>query len=455
VAGEYYNNLPIDMRLGNHGTAFLPDGGTFPGGPYPAYLNLEVDHDGAVTGEVHFASEPKYPAPIAVGAEFDLHAPNPDSIVGDDVILKVKLVDDSGSVTGYVLGSTAQFWPDSTKNSRSTGENDDLLPVLRRKMFDRDLTAVSGAASKSEPASLLVLDLDRFKSVNDTYGHQVGDEALVDCAKAIGRRCRYKGQVYRYGGEEIAVLLPNFTASEAVALAESIRSEIERSTISSKQLSITVSIGVATTPDHATDAVQLLQAADEALYTAKRLGRNLVRIAGEPLDEQQVRILQRRLPEARATELAGQTGTEKQADLVIHQGPDSRFYPATSPPSVYLEIDLKVENKGDRNSVINEFDVDIREIGEYKKVKPMVRSSVQTRGAQVMTRYFWPASIQRISSSGADFVVPPNEVVAVLLPFELPAPASQVFDILHCRVRLTDTNKLSTEVELVLKGYGN
>ena len=74
----------------------LPDGGTLPGGPYPAYLNLEVDRDGAVTGEVHFACEPKYPAPIAVGAELTLHAPHPNSIVGDNVILKVKLVDDSG-----------------------------------------------------------------------------------------------------------------------------------------------------------------------------------------------------------------------------------------------------------------------------------------------------------------------------------------------------------------------
>ena len=60
------------MRLGNHGTAFLPEGGALPGGSYPVYLELEVAEDGAVTGEVHFFSEPKYPRPIFVGKEFDL-----------------------------------------------------------------------------------------------------------------------------------------------------------------------------------------------------------------------------------------------------------------------------------------------------------------------------------------------------------------------------------------------
>ena len=96
-----------------------------------------------------------------------------------------------------------------------------------------------------------------------------------------------------------------------------------------------------------------------------------------------------------------------------------------SPPSVYLEIDLKVENKGDRNSVVNRFDILIAEIGEYKNVRPSIKQSVQTPWAQVMTRYASPASIQRMSPSGVDFVVRPNEVVTILLPFVVPAPASQ------------------------------
>jgi diguanylate cyclase (GGDEF)-like protein len=158
---------------------------------------------------------------------------------------------------------------------------DDLLPVLRRKVFDRDLEALGSSASEGEPLSLLMLDVDHFKVVNDTHGHPVGDEVLIECANIVAGRCRYKGKVYRVGGEEIAVLLPNFTVAEAVALAESIRSQIERKRMSSKRLAITASIGVATTPTHTTEGKQLLKIADEALYAAKHLGRNLVRIAGE------------------------------------------------------------------------------------------------------------------------------------------------------------------------------
>jgi hypothetical protein len=99
------------MKLRNQGIAFLPDGGSLPGGSYPVYLRLEVTEDGVVVGEVHFLSEPKYPRPISIGREFDLHVPHPDSILGDTVVLKVKFVDDSGSVAGYAHGSPAQFHP--------------------------------------------------------------------------------------------------------------------------------------------------------------------------------------------------------------------------------------------------------------------------------------------------------------------------------------------------------
>ena len=271
------------MRFGNQGTAFLPDGGILPGGAYPVYVSLEVDDNGVAQGELHFACEPKHPPPIAVGTEFDLHVPQPNSIVGDTVNLRVRRVDDSGAITGYILGSLAQFRPTEKVRGSSgeNGEKDDLLPLLRRKMLDQELGALCGAATEAEPLSLLMLDLDHFKTVNDAHGHLVGDEVLIECANTIARRCKYKGKVYRFGGEEIAALLPNFTTSEAVALAESIRSEIEVSKISSKQLSITASIGVATAPVHAVEGKQLLKVADDALYAAKRLGRNLVQIAGK------------------------------------------------------------------------------------------------------------------------------------------------------------------------------
>ncbi len=364
--------ISASMHLGNQGTAFLSDGGILPGGPYPVYASLEVDADGAALGEVHFACEPKHPAPISVGTEFDLHVPHPDSILADNVNLRVKLVDDSGSVTGYVIGSTAQFRP-LRKVGRSSAENseDDLLPVLRRKAFDQDLIVLPTDASNAEPASMLMLDLDHFKEVNDTYGHPIGDEVLVDCAKTIARRCRHKGKAYRFGGEEFAVLLPNFTVSEAVALAESIRSELEKSKMSSKQLSITVSIGLATVPDHATDGKQLLKAADDALYAAKHLGRNLVRIAGEPSDVKQVATIKRRLPDAAAKEspLAIRERLSVQAE-VLKEYPDGPFLPVTTDRDVsLLQLDYLDESGAKLDSeAVNQFGQDFNILIDNRKL---------------------------------------------------------------------------------------
>jgi len=91
-----------------------------------------------------------------------------------------------------------------------------------------------------------------------------------------------KGTAYRYGGEEDAILLPNFSVSEGEAVAEVIRKSVAGTAVSNKQLNVTVSTGLACIPDHAAEAADLLRNADQAMYQAKRLGRNLVRISGEP-----------------------------------------------------------------------------------------------------------------------------------------------------------------------------
>lgn len=99
------------MKLEPQGTAFLPGGCSLPAGPYAVYAELEVDDDGSAAGEVHFFGEPNYPRPIEIGKEFDLHIPHPDSMLGDNVILRLRFVDDSGAVAGYAHGSRAQFHP--------------------------------------------------------------------------------------------------------------------------------------------------------------------------------------------------------------------------------------------------------------------------------------------------------------------------------------------------------
>jgi len=158
------------------------------------------------------------------------------------------------------------------------GETDDRLPLHRRAVFDRDLDRmVASALEVQEPLSLAMVDLDHFKRVNDENGHPVGDEVLLAVAQIVVRCIRGKGKAYRYGGEEIALLMPNHAADEAAAVAERIRREIAAAPISSRRLAITASFGVASVPKEASTAKELLEKADAALYEAKHSGRNCVR----------------------------------------------------------------------------------------------------------------------------------------------------------------------------------
>jgi predicted nucleotide-binding protein len=119
------------MKLGPEGTAFLPGGCSLPAGSYPVYAEIDLDDDGSATGEAHFSCEPKHPRPIPIGKEFDLHLPHPDSILGDNVILNVSFVDDSGAVVGYAHGSRAQFRSKSGPNLKRLEDS----PVGSRDVF--------------------------------------------------------------------------------------------------------------------------------------------------------------------------------------------------------------------------------------------------------------------------------------------------------------------------------
>ena len=160
---------------------------------------------------------------------------------------------------------------------------DDLLPLYRKRMFLVDLPRmVQAAMDSTESLALVMVDLDHFKRINDEHGHPAGDDVLRAAGEIIRKCVGAKGSAYRYGGEEIAILLPNYTSEEATVLAERMRKQIEGITIGPKQLKVTVSSGIACLPTHATAATTLVEKADEALYDAKNLGRNCVRISGEP-----------------------------------------------------------------------------------------------------------------------------------------------------------------------------
>lgn len=168
---------------------------------------------------------------------------------------------------------------------RRQARHDGLTDLANRRTFD---TLLAGEVDRvrlglSEECSLLLADLDHFKSVNDQHGHQAGDEVLRVTAQLlrehVGRmRVGERSLLARYGGEELAVLLPGVGTAGALRVAEEIRMAIEKLAIKygDKRLGVTVSIGVACCPLHGMGAADLVAAADSALYRAKSEGRNRV-----------------------------------------------------------------------------------------------------------------------------------------------------------------------------------
>ena len=135
---------------------------------------------------------------------------------------------------------------------------------------------------KNERLSILFIDIDFFKKVNDTYGHKNGDIILKQLGGVLIDTCRSFDIVSRNGGEEFSVLLLDCSPDHAVEIAEKLRSTIENYKFilnDSTKINITVSIGVATYPDTTSDLDKLFEDADSALYTAKRNGRNKVVLA--------------------------------------------------------------------------------------------------------------------------------------------------------------------------------
>jgi len=121
--------------------------------------------------------------------------------------------------------------------------------------------------------TLMMVDIDHFKAVNDTHGHQMGDEILKKVAASLVDGCRDFDVPARYGGEEFAVILPSCSSKESLVVAERLRRAIGES---ENAVPITASAGVATFPTHAGDPQKLIAAADEALYESKRAGRDRV-----------------------------------------------------------------------------------------------------------------------------------------------------------------------------------
>jgi diguanylate cyclase (GGDEF)-like protein len=159
---------------------------------------------------------------------------------------------------------------------RETG-HDALTGLLDRGRFDREGdSAIKDAVTRHRPISLLVIDIDHFKRINDRHGHAMGDDALRKVAHEIGDGVREGDRVYRYGGEEFIVVCQGLPHKAAVLAGERLRLAISSVVIAGIDLPITASIGVATSPEDGGDLKALFETADARLYDAKFAGRDRV-----------------------------------------------------------------------------------------------------------------------------------------------------------------------------------
>jgi diguanylate cyclase (GGDEF)-like protein len=174
------------------------------------------------------------------------------------------------------------------KRAEELSVTDDLTHLYNSRYLDMVLRKETKRASRSgRPLSLLFIDLDGFKSVNDTHGHLFGSRALVEAAAVIRGSARETDVVARFGGDEFALILPDTGGEGAFAVGERIRERLAAHVFlvdDGLDIHLTGSVGVATLPDVANSAEELLQAADMAMYQVKDHGKNGILAAVAPAD---------------------------------------------------------------------------------------------------------------------------------------------------------------------------
>ncbi len=170
----------------------------------------------------------------------------------------------------------------SRKRLTQQANRDRLTDLYNRRYFDKILDEQFKIAQKNiYPLSLLFIDIDHFKKINDSFGHDKGDEVLRGVAHIIRALCRKDDIVARYGGEEFVILFLKMDKESAVQIAESMRKIVEEKSTEIIGLKITVSIGIATDFKKFSNPQELIKSADNALYKAKSLGRNRVVVSNE------------------------------------------------------------------------------------------------------------------------------------------------------------------------------
>jgi len=156
---------------------------------------------------------------------------------------------------------------------------DNLTGINNRENFENYFDIeITNAKQEDQSLSLLILDIDNFKLINDTYGHQAGDVILIDIATLIGAKIKHEDIFARWGGEEFVILTPTTNVDGAYALAENLRVLVQNHSFSYVEKNLTISFGVAQLESDDTKTT-LFKRADDALYKAKKMGRNRVEIS--------------------------------------------------------------------------------------------------------------------------------------------------------------------------------
>lgn len=193
---------------------------------------------------------------------------------------------------GQILTTIADFAGIAISNARAVEKiqqlviTDDLTGLYNSRYFFEQIEyEVERARRYHSPLSLVFFDLDHFKSVNDTYGHLTGSRLLTEVGAVVQKNIRVTDKAARYGGDEFVIILPHTEKSGARSFAMKLRNDLREAEFFSNSgnlLTVSGSFGVASFPDDASSATELISAADDAMYLAKSAGRDSVHVANHP-----------------------------------------------------------------------------------------------------------------------------------------------------------------------------